>query len=151
MQQTFYHFKELEIILKGKNAFLVCDDAFDIFGIKLPCRFVRFSSFTPNPRYEDVKSGVDIFKKNNCNFIVAIGGGTSIDVAKCIKYHSLIDIPIIAIPTTSGTGSEATHFAVIYINGEKQSIADDKLLPEYVVLQPYMLRTLPPYQKNARC
>jgi len=147
MQQTFYDFKALEI-LNGKKPLLVCDDAFDAFGIKLPCKHVIFSGFTSNPRYEDVKSGVGFLKSNKCDIIVAIGGGSCIDAAKCIKYHSLLDIPIMAVPTTSGTGSEATRFAVIYVNGEKQSIADDKLLPEYVVLQPDMLKTVPIYQKK---
>jgi alcohol dehydrogenase class IV len=53
-----------------------------------------------------------------------------------------------AVPTTSGTGSEATHFAVIYKSGEKHSIADERLLPDYVVLQPDPLKTLPLYQKK---
>ena len=57
-------------------------------------------------------------------------------------------IPVMAVPTTSGTGSEATHFAVIYKDGVKQSIADQALLPEYVVLQPDVLKTLPLYQKK---
>lgn len=147
MQQTYYDFKALEI-LKGKKPLLVCDDAFDKFGIQLPCKFVRFSNFTSNPRYESVMFGVEILKINKCDFIVAIGGGSSIDVAKCIKHHGFFDIPMMAVPTTSGTGSEATHFAVIYMNGEKQSIADEKLLPEYVILQPDMLNTLPLYQKK---
>jgi alcohol dehydrogenase class IV len=147
MQQTYYDFKALEIV-KGKKPLLVCDDAFDKFGIKLPCKFVRFSDFTSNPRYEEITLGVEIIRANQCDFIVAIGGGSSIDVAKGIKHYSFLDIPVMAIPTTSGTGSEATHFAVIYMNGEKQSIADDKLLPEYVILQPDMLKTLPLYQKK---
>jgi alcohol dehydrogenase class IV len=53
-----------------------------------------------------------------------------------------------AVPTTSGTGSEATHFAVIYKDGEKHSIADERLLPDYVILQPDTLKTLPIYQKK---
>ena len=147
MQQTFFDFKTFEM-LKDKNPLLVCDDAFDSFGINLSCKFVRFSDFTSNPRYEDIISGVEVLKMNNCDFIVAVGGGSCIDTAKSIKYYSSLDIPIMAIPTTSGTGSEATHFAVIYVNGEKQSIADAKLLPEYVILQPDMLKTLPLYQKK---
>ena len=147
MQQTFYDFSAFDI-LKDKKALLVCDNAFDTFGITLPCEFIRFSDFTSNPHYEDLKAGVEILKTNNCDFIVAIGGGSSMDAAKCIKHYSLSDIPIMAVPTTSGTGSEATHFAVIYINGEKQSIADEKILPEYIVLQSDLLRTLPVYQKK---
>ena len=147
MQQTFNDFKAFEI-LKDKNVLLVCDKSFDLFDITLPFKFVRFSDFKSNPSYEDAKIGAEILKINNCDFIVAIGGGSSIDIAKCIKHDSLLDIPIMAIPTTSGSGSEATKFAVIYINDEKQSIADDNLLPEYVVLQPDLLKKLPVYQKK---
>jgi len=147
MQNTFYDFKAFEI-LNGKKPLLVCDDAFNTFEIKLPCKYVKFSGFTSNPRYEDVITGVGFLKSHNCDFIVAIGGGSCIDAAKFIKYYSDFDIPIMAVPTTSGTGSEATHFAAIYVNGEKQSIADDKLLPEYVILQPDLLKTVPLYQKK---
>jgi alcohol dehydrogenase class IV len=147
MQRTFYDYSAFEI-LKDKKPFLVCDSAFDSFGIELPCKFIRFSDFTPNPLYEDAKSGIKVLKQNKCDFIVAIGGGSSIDIAKCVKFYNHTDIPIMAIPTTSGTGSEATHFAVIYKNGEKRSIADERLLPDYVILQPDTLRTLPAYQKK---
>ena len=147
MQQVFYDFSAFEI-LEGKKPLLVCDGAFDHLGITLPYEFVRFSDFTSNPLYEDVKAGVKALRQNKCDFIVAIGGGSSIDVAKSIKYYNRVDLPLMAVPTTSGTGSEATHFAVIYKNGEKFSIADERLLPDHVILQPDLLKTLPIYQKK---
>ena len=147
VQRTFYDFLAFDIF-KDKKPLLVCDHAFDSLGIALPCEFVRFSNFTSNPLYEDVQAGVEVLRNNACDFIVAIGGGSCIDTAKGIKYFSFADIPIMAVPTTSGTGSEATHFAVIYQDAEKQSIADERLLPDYVVLQPDTLRTLPVYQKK---
>ena len=135
-------------MLKDKKPLLVCDKAFDLFGITFPCEFVRFSDFTSNPLYEDVRAGAEVLKSSSCDFIVAVGGGCCIDVAKSIKYFSLAESPIMAVPTTSGTGSEATHFAVIYNDGEKQSIADERLLPDFVMLQPDLLKTLPFYQKK---
>ena len=146
-QQTFDDFSALEI-LKDKKPLLVCDNAFDSFDIEFPCEYIRFSGFTANPLYEDVKCGVKVFRKNKCDFIVAIGGGSSIDAAKGIKYYNHVDIPFMAVPTTSGTGSEATHFAAIYKDSTKHSIADGRLLPGYVILQPDMLKTLPVYQKK---
>ncbi|NLL63312.1 MAG: phosphonoacetaldehyde reductase [Ruminococcaceae bacterium] len=162
-QQTFYDFSAFDLI-KDKKSLLVCDNAFDCFGIEIPCKTVKFNSFTPNPKYEDILTGVKLLNETNCDCIVAVGGGSSIDTAKAIKYFSGIDnadndsnssidnvnddLPIMAIPTTSGTGSEATHFAAIYKNGEKYSLADERLLPEYVVLQADMLKTLPLYQKK---
>jgi len=147
MQQTFYDFSAFEL-LKDKHPLLVCDNAFDSFGIELPCNFLRFSDFTSNPLYEEAEAGLIKLRKNKCDFIVAIGGGSSIDTAKYIKYYNYFNIPLMAVPTTSGTGSEATHFAVIYKNGEKHSIADERLLPDYVILQPDLLKTLPLYQKK---
>jgi len=147
VQKTFYDFSALKI-LKDKKPLLVCDDAYDSFGIDLPCEAIRFSDFKPNPLYEDARAGVKILRKYNCDSIVAIGGGSSIDTAKSVKYYNYLDLPLIAVPTTSGTGSEATHFAVIYKNGEKHSIADKRLLPDYVILQPDVLKTVPLYQKK---
>jgi len=147
MQQTFHDFSAFEI-LKDRKILLVCDNAFDFFGIKLPCEAVRFSGFKPNPSYEDTRAGVKVLRKNKCDYILAIGGGSSIDTAKSIKYYNHVDLPFMAVPTTSGTGSEATHFAVIYKDGEKHSIASERLLPDYVILQPGTLKTLPIYQKK---
>ena len=86
MQQTFYDFTAFEL-LKSKNPLLVCDSAFDLLGITLPCEYVRFSEFTSNPRYEDVMAGVNVLVDNVCNLIMAIGGGSSIYTAKgIIRY-----------------------------------------------------------------
>lgn len=122
-----------------------------------------FSDFQPNPRYESVCEGVRLFHEAGCEAIIAVGGGSALDVAKCIKLFSNMEedsdylaqkivpntIPLMAMPTTAGTGSEATRFAVIYRNGEKQSIADDSAIPEAVLMDASALVTLPPYQKKA--
>lgn len=147
MQQIFYDFSAFDLF-KDKKPLLVCDRAFESFGIEFSGEVVRFSDFSSNPLHEDVMAGVEVLTENECGFIVAIGGGSSIDTAKAIKYYSRLDLPIMAVPTTSGTGSEATHFAVIYKDGKKLSVADDNLLPQYVVLQAELLKTLPLYQKK---
>ncbi len=128
-----------------------------------------FSGFTPNPLYEQVSNGIELLKSSNCDTILAIGGGSAIDVAKCIKLAllakegnaSLIPplvntrvecdgskLPLIAIPTTAGTGSESTHNAVMYYEGAKQTVTNDGVLPDYAVLEPSVLKTLPLYQKK---
>ena len=148
---------------------IVCDSAYDYLPIKdridkiEGVEFARFSSFTPNPLYEQVVEGVEFFNDEKCEAILVVGGGSAIDVAKCIKLFSNMDhsqnylgqearsdsnIPLIAVPTTAGTGSEATRFAVVYYKGEKQSIANDGIVPDYAVLIADNLKTLPAYQKK---
>lgn len=128
-----------------------------------------FSDFTPNPLYEQVCNGIELLKSSNCDTILAVGGGSAIDVAKCIKLAVLAKegndaiipplvstrvacdgakLPFIAIPTTAGTGSESTHNAVMYYEGAKQTVTNDGVLPDYAVLEPSVLKTLPLYQKK---
>ena len=132
---------------------------------KLPNAVVVFSKFTSNPKYEEMLEGLKLFKENNCDAIVSIGGGSCIDVAKVIKLSSgadlskdiptfkqdykYTDIKHICIPTTSGTGSESTRHAVLYLDGVKQSICNSAILPEYVILCPKFIVTVPLYQKKA--
>ena len=129
-------------------------------------KIVRFSNFTPNPQYESVCEGVALFRKEACDGIIAVGGGSAIDVAKCIKLYQNMDgsgengsflsqlirpndIPFLAMPTTAGTGSEATRFAVIYYKGAKQSVTHESCIPKTVLMDPGVLKTLPMYQKKA--
>ena len=146
---------------------LVCDAAFEYLQtkeeyLKMNVSYTIFNQFKPNPLYEDVVKGVEVFRKNQCDAIVAIGGGSSIDVAKCIKLYSSMDnakvyleqeykengVTLIAIPTTSGTGSESTRYAVIYYEGKKQSVTHDSIVPQYAILDYRNLVTLPLYQKK---
>jgi len=109
---------------------------------------VYFNKFTSNPVVDDVAAGVALFEKTGCDFIISFGGGSAIDTAKSIK-KDIGQVCHLAIPTTAGTGSEATRFAVLYEAGEKQSIENDALLPEYVILNASYLQTLPLYHKKS--
>ena len=123
---------------------------------------VTFEGFSPNPLYEQVREGIRAFNENRCDSIVAAGGGSALDVAKCIKLYCRIPleqnflqtekhdtgIPLFAIPTTAGTGSESTRHAVIYYQGIKQSISHPSIVPDVAVLEPALLKTLPLYQKK---
>lgn len=126
---------------------------------------IRFQDFQSNPLYESVVKGVKLFREEKCDSIIAVGGGSAMDVAKCIKLYSALpgngengawlkadivpnDIPFLAMPTTAGTGSEATRYAVIYFDGKKQSITSESFIPETVLMDPNALKTLPLYQKK---
>lgn len=169
---------QLPAILKEvgcEKIFLVVDSSYPFLNIKdaieaLPVKErVMFSDFTPNPLYEQVCNGIELLKTSNCDTILAVGGGSAIDVAKCIKLAVLAKegnaaiipplvstrvacdgakLPFIAIPTTAGTGSESTHNAVMYYEGAKQTVTNDGVLPDYAVLEPSVLKTLPLYQKK---
>lgn len=155
-----------------QSMLLVCGQSFS--GLKISNYFekleasrkvkvVRFDDFTPNPRYESVVKGVEVFRQNNCSAIIAVGGGSAMDVAKCIKLFANMDpgknyleqeivpndVKLLAVPTTAGTGSEATRYAVIYYQGEKQSVTDDSCIPDVVLMDPSVLKTLPMYQRKA--
>jgi len=126
-----------------------------------------FSNFTGNPIGENVEEGVDEFKKNNCDGVIAIGGGSALDVGKAIAFmsgqnRSICDFedvgdfwkraeedkisPIIATPTTAGTGSETGRASAI-INkksGIKKIIFHPKILPSIVILDPILTINLSP-------
>ena len=163
-----------EALEGATKVFLVCDSSFPFLNIKeniedMGVPHVMFSDFTPNPLFEQVCKGIDLFQITKCDTIVAVGGGSAIDVAKCIKLAVLAKegnsalipplvstrvecdgskIPFIAIPTTAGTGSESTHNAVMYYEGAKQTVINDGVLPDYAILEPTVLKTLPLYQKK---
>ncbi len=177
MQQIIKGIDKLPQILKDVNCkklFLVVDSSFPFLNIKdaieaLEVEKFFFLDFTPNPLYEQVCKGIDLLKTEKCDTILAVGGGSAIDVAKCIKLavfakegkNAIIPplvstcvecdgskLPFIAIPTTAGTGSESTHNAVMYYENAKQTVTNDGILPDYALLEPSVLKTLPLYQKK---
>lgn len=168
MQKILFKINNLGEALKGSTkVLLVCDSSFPFLSIKgdierMEVPYVTFDQFTPNPLYEDVYKGVDLFQSAKCDTILAVGGGSSLDVAKCIKLYCQMEkdklyleqeykdtgVKLIAIPTTAGTGSESTRYAVIYYDGKKQSVTHDSIIPDVAILEPGVLKTLPVYQKK---
>lgn len=161
--------------MEAKKILLVCDSSIRYqkeFGShlremeRLGVDIIDFRGFQPNPLYENVRNGVKRFQEQNCDTIIAVGGGSAIDVAKCIKAYAEMEdngedgawleqgivpntIPFLAMPTTAGTGSEATRYAVIYYDGKKQSVASESLIPGAVLMDSDCLISLPSYQKKA--
>ena len=168
MQTIYNGIDNLSKTLEGATkVLLVCDSSFPFLSIKeeiehMDVPHVVFSDFTPNPLYEDVCKGVDLFQITKCDTILAVGGGSSMDVAKCIKLYCKMTkddiylnqeykdtgVKLIAIPTTAGTGSESTRYAVIYYDGKKQSVTHESIIPDVAILEPKVLKTLPLYQKK---
>lgn len=134
---------------------------FDTLADRTGIRVIPFSEYEPNPEFASAVKGTELFRAAHCDFIAAVGGGSAMDVAKCIKLYAEAEridpkqkpapnsIPLLVTPTTAGTGSEATRFSVIYEHGTKLSIADDSILPSAVLFDPDALKTLPSYQRKA--
>ena len=170
-QSLLNSFKEIKKTINEndyKKPFIVCRtfitksfimEFIDSLGIE----YITYTAFTPNPKYEEVVKGIKKYLDGNCDFIISIGGGSAIDVAKCINLFLPLDqsknyleqkynkckTKHLAIPTTAGTGSESTKYAVIYYNDVKQSITEESIIPEFVILEPSFLETVPDYQKKS--
>ena len=134
-------------IVCGKSAYGLSKQGLDVKSIRNSAIFSEYSS---NPKYDEIMEGVSLFNNGMFDGFVAIGGGSAIDVAKCIKIYASnsISLPFIAVPTTAGTGSESTCFAVMYKDSVKQSVEHQDLLPECVLLDYSLLESLSDFQKK---
>ena len=166
--------EELNSFFQGysfKRVFLVAGKSFsklpigkeieEIFS-DLGISSYHFSAFQANPRLEEVEAGIDAYSAFQGDSILAVGGGSALDTAKCIKLFAGLskeqsyleqefrenDIPLLVHPTTAGTGSESTPFAVIYKGGEKCSVEHEIIYPKYRIEDARSLRSLPLYQKK---
>ena len=123
-----------------------------------------FSGYHANPDLADSETGAELFLRNGCDGLISIGGGSCMDTAKAVKarlntgseealkssrLESRTACPHIAIPGTAGTGSEATQFAVVYVNGKKVSLDHANLRPDGVILDAALLDSLPVYHKKS--
>jgi alcohol dehydrogenase len=104
---------------------------------------VMFDEILPNPTDESVEKGVSIAKENKVGFIIGIGGGSSIDAAKAIAIgvNTRRPLPIVAIPTTAGTGSEVNEGAVITFGKSKRVVSG--ALPRLVIVDPELMLSVP--------
>lgn len=105
-----------------------------------------FDQVEPDPSLELVAQGVQVLRECRPEAVVAFGGGSPMDCAKAVRWCGDSAVPLWAVPTTAGTGSEMTAFAVITDKerGVKHPLVDDALLPEYAVLDPSLLDGVPP-------
>lgn len=121
-----------------------------------------FEGVEPEPTLDTVEQGRQVLRENDCDLVIAIGGGSSLDVGKAIaglanepasvtEYHcgrplTAAALPIIATPTTSGAGSEVTPVSVLTDpdRAVKASIRDDRLMPKVALVDPELTLTLPP-------
>ena len=148
------------LILRGQKSF---DNFSEKIHSFVKSDYASFGVKESNISLDFVYEGVKFYNDNNCDLIISIGGGSVIDMGKLIsifstnklKAHDYINGKekfkdkknrLISIPTTSGSGSEATHFAVVYEGITKYSIAHKSLLPDYSIIDPELTYSLTSYQ-----
>lgn len=156
--------------LGGKHGFIISGPHLNKMGIVASCSEslenagIKVDAYTEtegNPSVETVEKAAAAFCKSGADFIIALGGGSPMDVAKAVgvvaRYGGSITeyegggrvpgdiIPLIAIPTTAGTGAEVTAFSVItdHSRNYKLTVFSYKLIPAYAILDPELLTTAP--------
>ena len=125
--------------------------------------FIIFDEITPNPKDFEAMLGAELFLAENCDIIVAIGGGSVIDCAKCISIVStngghILDYigvdeirlpgpPLLCVPTTSGAAADVSQFAIITdsVSHIKKAIISKKVVPDLALIDPIPLMTMSPY------
>lgn len=139
--------KELNI---GK-LFLVCDPFFRNNGTAQRILEAAgspesriFSDIVPDPPVEMAAKGALQVKSFRPDAVVALGGGSSMDSAKAMAYFSGVKTMLIAIPTTSGSGSEVTDFAILTHKGVKHPLVDEKIKPDIAIVDSDLVASLPP-------
>ena len=126
-------------------------------------QITRFRALGDYPDLPDVQRGIRELRGTPCDAVVAVGGGTALDTGKLINLLAAHEgpaetlvrsrtlaaragLPLIAVPTTAGSGSEATHFGVVYADRIKHSVASPFMLPNVSVVDPGLTMTVSPRQ-----
>ena len=128
-------------------------------------QFPVFSDYHANPDLDDAAEAAALFRREGCDGLISVGGGSAMDTAKAVKamlasgndetqvtqniYPETMPVPHIAVPTTAGTGAETTQFAVVYRNGNKLSLNHPDLRPDGALLDSTLLETLPDYHRKS--
>ena len=151
-------------LIRGKGSYQSSGAEKFIENLFLEVLPSAFYNFDPNPQIEDLRKGLDLFNVKKYELIIAIGGGSVLDMAKLIsvfahqnqKVEDIVQgkfniegkkTSVLAIPTTAGSGAEATQFAVLYIDKKKYSIGHAAIRPDIVYLSPEFSHFAKPYLK----
>ncbi|HOS45742.1 MAG TPA: phosphonoacetaldehyde reductase [Paludibacter sp.] len=163
LDQALSQYKARKIFLvRGKESFKTSGAESILKPFLAGYSVDHFICNEPNPKIEDIERGIEVFKTQNPDVVIACGGGSIIDTAKLISFFGTNNIApqdwfcektmkierkitLIAIPTTAGSGSEATQFAVLYIGNEKHSIDHPTMLSDTAIIDPVFTMNLPPY------
>ena len=141
--------KSLGDLVKGK-LLVVCDPFFmengkakEIASLSGAEEVTYFAEVKPDPDVMLAAKGAALVQAFTPDAVVALGGGSTLDCAKAMLYFSGVEADLIAVPTTSGSGSEVTDFAILTHDGVKHPLVDEKLLPKAAILDGTLLEKLP--------
>lgn len=136
--------------VKAARAMVVTDRFFsenktaERIGKMLPgCTVTYYDSVQPDPEVSLVAEATAQLEKSEATVLLALGGGSVLDCAKAMTYFAKKRPMLIAIPTTSGTGSEVTSFSILTHDGIKHPLVDDSLRPDWAILDESLVGSLP--------
>ncbi|MBU3145249.1 1-propanol dehydrogenase PduQ [Clostridium sp. CF012] len=162
--KVYFNKESMQLLeqIKGTRAFIVSDSIMETLGYlqtavdylaKAGITSIVFSGVRPDPDVKVVTEGLKLYEESGADVLVALGGGSAIDTAKGILYFSWklksiadgeMNRPLfIAIPSTSGTGSEVTDFTVITSEGTKLCIVDEFIAPDIAILDSTCIQHVP--------
>jgi alcohol dehydrogenase class IV len=162
--KVFFNSQSLQYLkqIKGTRAFIVSDSIMETLGyLKEVIDYLAeagidatvFTGVRPDPDVSLIADGLKLYKDSDADVLIGIGGGSAIDTAKGILYFKRqldnskgIDRKkplFIAIPSTSGTGSEVTDFSVVTAEGEKIVIIDEFIAPDIAILDSTCIKDVP--------
>lgn len=147
------------LIVTGRSSARLTGALDDVLAV-LPGEHVIYDEVENNPSVDTVMQGGALARKEGCDYVIAIGGGSPVDAAKAMAVLAVNDVhaldlyqngwetralPIVAIPTTAGTGSEVTQYAVLTIEEEetKKGLRGPDLFPQVAYLDPKYTESLP--------
>jgi len=156
--------KQRLFIVTGKASFIKNGAKSKISKYFVSEDYFIFNDFSPNPKIEDVSRGLNQFQKFKNSVILVIGGGSAMDMGKLIhganEYKATfkqnitkgidlnkIGVDVYFVPSTTGSGSEATNFSVVYINKQKFSVINTSFFPKGVCLDPLLCMSMSTYQR----
>ncbi len=155
------------LLVCGRRSFDASGAASILPDLKKRVEVTLWQDFAPNPAASDLFQGLKILRETKPPAIIGIGGGSAMDMAKLLSAYAESDpqdleanlcsgkrithraVDLVLAPTTSGSGSEATHFAVVYIGENKHSIAGPAMKPDATILDPSLTLTSSTYQRAA--
>jgi alcohol dehydrogenase class IV len=166
-----FHTKEHKpariLLVTGKASFELSGASRVVAELEDHASLLQWSDFDPNPSASDLSRGIKTLNEFQPEMIIGVGGGSVMDMAKLLcAFAGTTDVSadlqsavetgfgqnrrashLVLTPTTAGSGSEATHFAAVYVGPTKHSVASPSLLADFVVLDPNLAVSASAYQK----